>query len=197
MGSTTDRAVRTVEKDVHRTDRHVPIFAGEDIPHPDPDSPFAESGTNVHLEQMKDMLLTYNEYNRDLGYVQGMSDLLAPIYAVEQGRCCCVLGIRWLHGEDGAQLLTRSVRYEAATHDPGSPSANSSTQSCMNTCRNWTRPIFSFSSECYWSGSSASLSSPIFCAFGRDCGRTITARISTSSSLWQSLRSIETSSWTT
>ncbi|KAH0562175.1 hypothetical protein GP486_003128 [Trichoglossum hirsutum] len=57
---------------------------GEDIPHPDPDSPFAEVGTNVHLEQMKDMLLTYNEYNHDLGYVQGMSDLLAPIYAVMQ-----------------------------------------------------------------------------------------------------------------
>jgi hypothetical protein len=33
---------------------------------------------------MKDMLLTYNEYNKDLGYVQGMSDLLAPIYAVMQ-----------------------------------------------------------------------------------------------------------------
>lgn len=30
------------------------------------------------------MLLTYNEYNKDLGYVQGMSDLLAPIYAVIQ-----------------------------------------------------------------------------------------------------------------
>ncbi|KAL9947683.1 GTPase activating protein [Verticillium nonalfalfae] len=73
-----------IEKDVHRTDRNVPIFAGEDIPHPDPDSPFAEVGTNVHLEQLKDMLLTYNEYNKDLGYVQGMSDLLAPIYAVMQ-----------------------------------------------------------------------------------------------------------------
>ncbi|KAF2238306.1 RabGAP/TBC [Viridothelium virens] len=73
-----------IEKDVHRTDRHIPLFAGEDIPHPDPDSPFAESGTNVHMEQMKDMLLTYNEYNKDLGYVQGMSDLLAPIYAVMQ-----------------------------------------------------------------------------------------------------------------
>ena len=36
------------------------------------------------MEQMKDMLLTYNEYNRELGYVQGMSDLLAPIYAVLQ-----------------------------------------------------------------------------------------------------------------
>lgn len=73
-----------IEKDVHRTDRTIPIFAGEDIPHPDPDSPFADVGTNVHLEQMKDMLLTYNEYNKDLGYVQGMSDLLAPIYAVMQ-----------------------------------------------------------------------------------------------------------------
>ncbi|KAK4968679.1 GTPase activating protein [Elasticomyces elasticus] len=57
---------------------------GEDIPHPDPDSPFADAGTNVHLEQMKDMLLTYNEHNKQLGYVQGMSDLLAPIYAVMQ-----------------------------------------------------------------------------------------------------------------
>ncbi|KAL2025043.1 hypothetical protein VTK56DRAFT_45 [Thermocarpiscus australiensis] len=73
-----------IEKDVHRTDRNVPIFAGEDIPHPDPDSPFAAVGTNVHMEQMKDMLLTYNEFNRDLGYVQGMSDLLAPVYAVLQ-----------------------------------------------------------------------------------------------------------------
>ncbi|KAF2002457.1 hypothetical protein P154DRAFT_544452 [Amniculicola lignicola CBS 123094] len=73
-----------IEKDVHRTDRTIPIFAGEDIPHPDPDSPFADVGTNVHLEQLKDMLLSYNEYNKDLGYVQGMSDLLAPIYAVMQ-----------------------------------------------------------------------------------------------------------------
>src|ERR1700755_2978451 len=72
------------EKDVHRTDRTIPLFAGEDIPHPDPDSPFADAGTNVHLEQMKDMLLTYNEYNKELGYVQGMSDLLSPIYAVMQ-----------------------------------------------------------------------------------------------------------------
>ncbi|TGO39965.1 hypothetical protein BHYA_0044g00060 [Botrytis hyacinthi] len=73
-----------IEKDVHRTDRNIPIYAGEDTPHPDPNSPFADVGTNVHLEQMKDMLLTYNEFNRDLGYVQGMSDLLAPIYAVMQ-----------------------------------------------------------------------------------------------------------------
>lgn len=84
MSFTSSQSNPPTEKDVHRTDRNVPIFAGEDIPHPDPDSPFAEVGTNVHMEQLKDMLLTYNEYNRDLGYVQGMSDLLAPIYAVLQ-----------------------------------------------------------------------------------------------------------------
>ncbi|KAL6242733.1 GTPase activating protein [Rhinocladiella similis] len=106
-----------IEKDVHRTDRHIPLFAGEDIPHPDPTSPFYNAdgpGTNVHMEQLKDMLLTYLEYDtppssavaassqpssstsprrvyetqnphpRNLGYVQGMSDLLSPLYAVFQ-----------------------------------------------------------------------------------------------------------------
>ncbi|KZF21405.1 RabGAP/TBC [Xylona heveae TC161] len=106
-----------IEKDVHRTDRNIPLFAGEDIPHPDPDSPFADSGTNVHLEQMKDMLLTYNEYNKDLGYVQGMSDLLAPIYAVMQDDAVAFWGFvsfmnrmerNFLRDQSGmrAQLLT-------------------------------------------------------------------------------------------
>jgi len=106
-----------IEKDVHRTDRTIPLFAGEDTPHPDPDSPFADVGTNVHLEQMKDMLLTYNEYNRDLGYVQGMSDLLAPIYAVMQDDAIAFWGFQhfmdrmernFLRDQSGmrAQLLT-------------------------------------------------------------------------------------------
>ncbi|PKY06782.1 RabGAP/TBC [Aspergillus campestris IBT 28561] len=106
-----------IEKDVHRTDRTIPLFAGEDIPHPDPDSPFADVGTNVHLEQMKDMLLTYNEYNPDLGYVQGMSDMLAPIYAVMQDDAVAFWGFvgfmdrmerNFLRDQSGmrAQLLT-------------------------------------------------------------------------------------------
>lgn len=98
----TDLAATSIEKDVHRTDRNIPLFAGEDIPHPDPSSPFYvpnAPGTNVHLEQLKDMLLTYLEYDKpsttthlnssnpnpqNLGYVQGMSDLLSPLYAVFQ-----------------------------------------------------------------------------------------------------------------
>jgi hypothetical protein len=43
---------------------------------------------------MKDMLLTYNEYNTDLGYVQGMSDLLAPIYAVTQDDAVAFWGFK-------------------------------------------------------------------------------------------------------
>ncbi|EPX73142.1 GTPase activating protein Gyp7 [Schizosaccharomyces octosporus yFS286] len=67
-----------IEKDVHRTDRQHEYFQEEDLPHPDPQSTF--TGTNLHMEMMKDMLLTYNEYDTELGYVQGMSDLLSPIY---------------------------------------------------------------------------------------------------------------------
>lgn len=74
-----------IEKDVYRTDRTVPLFEDTDTPHPDgPQSRFAAVGTNLHLEQMKDMLITYNEYNQNLGYVQGMSDLLSPLYVVFQ-----------------------------------------------------------------------------------------------------------------
>lgn len=73
-----------IEKDVHRTDRNISLFMDSDTPHPDPESRFAEVGTNLHLEQLKDMLITYNEYNVNLGYVQGMSDLLSPLYVVFQ-----------------------------------------------------------------------------------------------------------------
>lgn len=69
-----------IDKDVHRTDRTVTFFAGDDLPNPDPE---ANTGTNENLETMKDILLTYViSYNPDLGYVQGMSDLVAPIFVV-------------------------------------------------------------------------------------------------------------------
>ncbi|OZJ03136.1 hypothetical protein BZG36_04639, partial [Bifiguratus adelaidae] len=70
-----------ISKDVHRTDRSQPCFAGEDMPNPDVSERLYET-TNQGLEDMKDVLVTFNVWNTDLGYVQGMSDLLAPIYAV-------------------------------------------------------------------------------------------------------------------
>ncbi|KAG9450629.1 hypothetical protein H6P81_010594 [Aristolochia fimbriata] len=56
-----------IEKDVVRTDRSVSFYDGDDNP-------------NVAI--LHDILLTYSFYNFDLGYCQGMSDLLAPILFV-------------------------------------------------------------------------------------------------------------------
>lgn len=53
-----------IEKDVNRTDRVMDYFAGEN---------------NPNLQVLFDILMTYAMYNFDLGYVQGMSDLLSPI----------------------------------------------------------------------------------------------------------------------
>ncbi|XP_014367554.2 TBC1 domain family member 16 [Papilio machaon] len=53
-----------IEKDVVRTDRGNPFFAGEN---------------NYNIEIMKNILLNYAVYNPVLGYTQGMSDLLAPV----------------------------------------------------------------------------------------------------------------------
>ncbi|KAI8866827.1 RabGAP/TBC, partial [Ramicandelaber brevisporus] len=84
-----------IKKDVLRTDRTVPMFAPSEQYHPDHRDDENEDGdgdgdgegeglpgTNYNLEQMKDILLSYHFHNRALGYVQGMSDLLAPIYYV-------------------------------------------------------------------------------------------------------------------
>ncbi|KAG4194456.1 hypothetical protein ERO13_A06G054000v2 [Gossypium hirsutum] len=56
-----------IEKDVVRTDRSLSFYDGDDNP-------------NVNL--LHDILLTYSFYNFDLGYCQGMSDLLSPILFV-------------------------------------------------------------------------------------------------------------------
>ncbi|CAI5511881.1 unnamed protein product [Closterium sp. Naga37s-1] len=56
-----------IDKDVVRTDRHLPFFAGEG---------------NENLERVRRILITYAFYNFDLGYCQGMGDLLAPLLMV-------------------------------------------------------------------------------------------------------------------
>ncbi|KAM9745123.1 TBC1 domain family member 17 [Menidia menidia] len=58
-----------IERDVSRTDRNNTFFSGND---------------NPGLTLLHDVLMTYCMFNFDLGYVQGMSDLLAPILFVTQ-----------------------------------------------------------------------------------------------------------------
>ncbi|KAK7466988.1 GTPase activating protein [Stygiomarasmius scandens] len=45
----------------------------------------AQSPSNEHIDRLAGILLTYNFYEKELGYVQGMSDLCAPIYVVMEG----------------------------------------------------------------------------------------------------------------
>lgn len=44
--------------------------------------PFFAGEKNVHLDQLFSILMTYTQLNFDLGYVQGMSDILSPILLV-------------------------------------------------------------------------------------------------------------------
>ncbi|KAJ6547478.1 GTPase-activating protein gyp7 [Mycena capillaripes] len=93
-----------IDVDCRRTDRTQPLFA---TPTPTPSearsaemndekerakrystiSPEmadigAQSPTNEHIDRLAGILLTYNFYEKELGYVQGMSDMCAPIYVV-------------------------------------------------------------------------------------------------------------------
>ncbi|KAL3110068.1 hypothetical protein niasHT_015671 [Heterodera trifolii] len=60
---------QSIVKDVLRTDRRNSFFAGEE---------------NPNLETMKSILLTYATKNPEIGYIQGMSDLLAPLLCTLQ-----------------------------------------------------------------------------------------------------------------
>jgi hypothetical protein len=53
-----------VEKDVLRTDRHIPMFS---------------DSKGEGLKKLHNVLLTYAFYDKKTGYVQGMSDLISPI----------------------------------------------------------------------------------------------------------------------
>eukprot|EP01137_Pigoraptor_chileana_P021421 Opistho-2@85086 len=61
------RVMRRIEKDVRRTDRNHPLFAGDD---------------NASRASMCGVLAAYAVHDTPLGYVQGMSDLLSPLLVV-------------------------------------------------------------------------------------------------------------------
>ena len=71
----------TVDKDVVRTDRSHPYYAGQQ---------------NPNLDKMRNVLLNYAHHNPDIGYTQGMSDLLAPLLVTlhdESDSFWCFVGL--------------------------------------------------------------------------------------------------------
>lgn len=89
-----------IDVDCRRTDRSQPLFAmpaqiliddlddekelnkRHSVISPNLSDIGAQSPSNEHIDCLAGILLTYNFYEKDLGYVQGMSDLCAPLYVV-------------------------------------------------------------------------------------------------------------------
>ncbi|XP_037372927.1 TBC1 domain family member 17 [Talpa occidentalis] len=89
-----------IERDVSRTDRTNKFYEGPE---------------NPGLGLLNDILLTYCMYHFDLGYVQGMSDLLSPILYVTQNEvdafwCFCGF-MELVHGnfEESQETMKRQL----------------------------------------------------------------------------------------
>ncbi|TYJ57288.1 hypothetical protein B9479_002021 [Cryptococcus floricola] len=93
-----------IDVDCRRTDRNQPIYAvpsdlakanahekeGSTQVHEygdgnDEDEEGGMAPLNHHIAALRTILMTYHTYSPELGYVQGMSDLLSPIYVIFDG----------------------------------------------------------------------------------------------------------------
>ena len=98
---------RRIEVDCRRTDRTHSMFSlPEDQDMSSAASRLDISGqapSNEHVRRLEDILRSYNQYEKELGYVQGMSDLCSPIYvtlkADEELVFWCF--VEWMKFEDG------------------------------------------------------------------------------------------------
>uniref|UniRef100_A0A1D5RH81 TBC1 domain family member 15 n=1 Tax=Macaca mulatta TaxID=9544 RepID=A0A1D5RH81_MACMU len=80
-----------IEKDVNRTDRTNKFYEGQD---------------NPGLILLHDILMTYCMYDFDLGYVQGMSDLLSPLLYVMENE----VDAFWCFASYMDQMMHRKIR---------------------------------------------------------------------------------------
>lgn len=74
-----------IQKDINRNDRNVPLYRMDPSSKVDVESDHIEYG-NRHLEALEEILLTFNQYNDNLGYVQGMCDILSVVYSIFQDK---------------------------------------------------------------------------------------------------------------
>ncbi|SCV70203.1 BQ2448_1597 [Microbotryum intermedium] len=81
-----------VEIDCRRTDRTHPLFISDEMDPSavDPESPHPPS--NEHVRRTQEILLNYVFGDSSRDYVQGMSDLLSPLYVVCEGDPVLALG---------------------------------------------------------------------------------------------------------
>ncbi|KAI0797947.1 RabGAP/TBC [Abortiporus biennis] len=131
-----------IDVDCRRTDRNHPLFAqtstevnDEKGMHmrystisPQISDIGAQAPTNEHIERLGAVLLTYNFYEKELGYVQGMSDLCAPVYVVtgasEELTFWCFVGImermkqNFLRDQSGMKKQLSTLQQLIGVMDP-------------------------------------------------------------------------------
>ncbi|KAH3672780.1 hypothetical protein WICMUC_004186 [Wickerhamomyces mucosus] len=74
--------VQRIEKDIKRTDRDLEIYKREVQNNNEEEEEEELEIKNQNLLCLKDILLTFNRFNDKLGYVQGMTDLLSPLFYI-------------------------------------------------------------------------------------------------------------------
>ncbi|XP_075241450.1 TBC1 domain family member 17-like isoform X3 [Convolutriloba macropyga] len=157
-----------IEKDVIRTDRTDDFFKGT-------------LDNNVNLCKLYDILMTYCMYNFDLGYLQGMSDLLAPLLMImedEVDTFWCFVGLMKLTGsnfdmddEKGMKLQLSQLKYLLNLLDPSFYAFLESKDSgnlyfCFRWLLIWFKREFSFCDICsLWEVLWTRLPSPNFHLF--------------------------------
>jgi len=90
-----------IERDVVRSDRTHPFYSGTN----------SQYNCSENLEKLANVLMTYMMYDFDIGYLQGMSDLAAPILYVFQGN---VVKTFWVFVEV-MKLLRRNFEFSQKT----------------------------------------------------------------------------------
>lgn len=52
---------------------------------------YPSGANNVHLHQLRSILITYSAYHTDVGYAQGMNDLAARFLSVLDSEVCIII----------------------------------------------------------------------------------------------------------
>ena len=120
--------VDRVAKDVSRTDRDDPFFADADSP---------------NLVILNDVLMTWCVYNFDLGYVQGMSDLVSMILRVvrdEVATFWCFIGM--MDSPVGRELGGAPAPTPGGMPDSAVKRSNSSMSITSGQVGPWGPPVF-------------------------------------------------------
>ena len=117
---------------------------------------------------MRNILLTYNEYNVNLGYVQGMSDLLSPLYVVVRDEPLVFAFANFMERMERNFVRDQSgMKKQMSTLNKLLQFMLPNLYKHLEKCQ--SNDLFFFL-ECYWCGSRESLNGQMYYCYGKFYG---------------------------